>query len=86
MHPFLPVLSLVLLAMGDSAAFLLWKNGRQLEIAVHRPSLLALIFVSLLFGGVLAFWLRRFRLNFPAYFACISVIWVILLALLKKGG
>lgn len=85
MHPFLPVLSFVLIAMGDGAAFLMWKYGAQPEIAVHRPSLWALIVVSLLFGGSLALWLRRFQINFCAYFTYASMVLVILLTFIKRG-
>jgi hypothetical protein len=82
MHPFLPILSLVLLFMGDALAFFLHRFGRDADVALHRPSLWTLIFVSLLFGGGLAFWLRRFRLRFPFYAALLSLAWVVLLAVI----
>ena len=86
MHPFLPMLSCVLIAMGDATAFYLWKHGHEIEIATHRPSIWVLIVVSFLFGEGLAFWLRRFHIHFPAYFALVSMVWVILLVILKPGG
>ena len=84
MHPFLPILSLVLVAMGDALTFFLWRYGRQPEVAVHQSGLLALIGVSMLFGVWLAWWLRRFRIHFTFYFAMVSMIWVILLGILYK--
>jgi len=84
MHPFLPILSLVLVAMSDASAFFLWRYGRQPDVAVHQAALLALISVSMLFGAWLAWWLRRFRIHFTFYFAVVSLIWVILLRILYK--
>ena len=84
MHPFLPILSLVLIAMGDAAAFFLGRHGHEPDVAIHRPALWALIGVALLFGGWLAWWLRRFRIHFTFYFAVASLIWVILLGILYK--
>ena len=57
MHPFLPILSLVLVVMGDAAAFFLWRYGHEPDVAIHRPGLVALITVSMLFGVWLAWWL-----------------------------
>ena len=86
MHPFLPLLSFVFLAMGDAGMFFLWKHGNDIELATHRPSIWALIIVSFLFGGGMAFWLKRFHLRFPAYFALASVLWVIVLTILMVRG
>ena len=85
MHPFLPVLSIVLLAMGDAAAFFLWRFGNDPDVVAHRPSLWALTGVAILFGAALAFWLRRFHLRFPSYAAMISLIGSILLVNLGRG-
>lgn len=84
MHPFLPILSLVLVAMSDASAFFLWRYGRQPDVVMHQPGLIALIGVSMLFGGWLAWWLRRFRIHFTFYFAVASLIWVIVLGILYK--
>jgi hypothetical protein len=79
MHPFLPLLSLVFLAMGDAAAFFLKKYGNDPDVVMHRPSVWALIWICLVLGGGLAFWLRNYRIHFTFYFALASLVWVILL-------
>ncbi len=82
MHPFLPILSLVFLVMGDAAAYFLKKFGHQPDVVMHRPSLWTVIWICMLFGVGLAFWLRRFRVYYPFYAAVISLVWVILVAFL----
>lgn len=68
--------------MGDAMAYFLRRFGHEPDIVTHRPSLWVLIGVSLLCGVWLSFWLRRFRIHFPSWFAVISLVWVILLAVL----
>ena len=85
MHPFPPVIALVLLAMADAMAWFLRQHGREPEIAVHQSALLSVIVISLLFGGATAFWLRRFRIRFPWYAALASLAFVLALALIPSG-
>jgi len=86
MHPFLPLLSLVFVGMADAVMYFVWKHGNDMEVVTHRPSLWALIAISLLFGGGLAFWLKRFHIRFPLYFALASVVWVIILIIFRSHG
>jgi len=81
MHPFLPLLSLVFLIMGDAAVFFLKKFGEDPDVVMHRPSVWTLIWICLILGGGLAYWLRRYRIHFPFYIALVSIVWVIVLAL-----
>jgi hypothetical protein len=76
MHPFLPILSLVLLLMGDWGAFYLWRYGMAPEVAPHRQAIMAVVFIALLFGGALALWLRRYRVRYPSYFLFASAIFL----------
>ncbi|HAO99431.1 MAG TPA: hypothetical protein DCQ83_05250 [Fibrobacteres bacterium] len=77
MHPFLPILSIVLMLMGDATTFFLWRHGHDPELASHVSSLWALIGFSMLFGAGLGFWLRKFRVNYPSYVAIASFVWLI---------
>jgi hypothetical protein len=82
MHPFLPLLSLIFLIMGDATAYFLKKFGNQPDIVMHRPSLWTLIWICLILGGGLAVWLRNYRIHFTFYVALVSLVWVILLVLI----
>jgi hypothetical protein len=74
MHPFLPVTSLVFLLIADGVMIFVRLYGRQPEFATHTAPLYAIILVSLIFGGGLAFWLRRFGLRFPSWVAVCSLL------------
>jgi hypothetical protein len=81
MHPFLPALSLIFLLAADGAMLFLRLNARDPEVAAHVSSVYTVVFISLLIGGGLAFWLRRFGLLFPTWAAVISLTWVVVIGL-----
>jgi hypothetical protein len=76
MHPFLPALSLIFLFAADGAMAFLRFSADRAEVAAGADSLHAVVFTSLLIGGGLAFWLRRFGLLFPTWVAILSLLWV----------
>lgn len=76
MHPFLPALALIFLFAGDGAMVYLHLNRAVPEVAAHASSIYTVIFMLLLIGGGLAFWLRRFGLLFPGWIAILSLLWV----------
>ena len=73
MHPFLPALSVIFLLAADGAMLFLRLNSADPEVAMHASSVYTVICVSLLIGGGLAFWLRRFGLLFPGWAAILSL-------------
>jgi hypothetical protein len=76
-HPFLPALSVIFLLAADGAmAYLRFGAASDPAVAAHADSLYAVVFISLLIGGGLAFWLRRFGLLFPGWVAILSLLWV----------
>lgn len=81
MHPFLPVLSVVFSLSAAVAAIFLRLNGEHPEVAAHAHSVLTFVFLNLLIGGALAFWLRRFGLRFPSWVAILSLALAALLAI-----
>jgi hypothetical protein len=74
MHPFLPVLSVLLLIMGNAAMLFARFQADHPEIAPHVSSLYAVVFISILCGAALAIWLRRFGLLFPSWIAILSLL------------
>jgi hypothetical protein len=76
MHPFLPVLSVIFLLAADAAMLFLRLNAGHPEVAPHVSSVYTVVFMSLLIGGGLAFWLRRFGLLYPGWAAILSLLWV----------
>ncbi len=79
MHPFLPVLSIIFLLAADAGMLFLHLNLGDPEVAFHAGSVETVVFISLLIGGGLAYWLRRFNLFFPGWFAVLSLLWVAIL-------
>jgi hypothetical protein len=75
-HPFLPALSLIFLLAADAAMAFLRFSAPGPELIAGADSLRAVVFLSLLIGGGLAFWLRRFGLLFPGWAAILSLLWV----------
>jgi hypothetical protein len=75
-HPFLPALSLIFLLAADAAMLFLRLNAAHPEVAPHASSVYTVVFMSLLIGGGLAFWLRRFGILFPGWAAILSLLWV----------
>jgi hypothetical protein len=71
--------------MSDATAYFLWKQGAQPEVAIHRPSILAVIGIAYLFGGGPAYWLRQFRIRFPFYFALASAALILVLLLKARS-
>jgi len=82
-HPILPTLVVVLIGMADWGAFYLWRYGKLPEVSMHSPSIWVLIGISLFFGNGLAFWMRRFRWNFPFILALASTLLIIASAFLR---
>ncbi len=76
-HPFLPTVSLVLLGVAVAGGYFLRHAGAQPAIAPHRSSVVMVIAISLLFGGGVAFWLRRFGLRYPWIAALVSTVLVL---------
>lgn len=81
MHPFLPALSLIFLLAGDGTALFMHLSAKNPLVAANLSSLGTVVVLSLVFGGGLAFWLRRMGLRFPSWVAILSLLWVIALAL-----
>jgi hypothetical protein len=75
-HPFLPALSLIFLLAADAAMLFLRMNAEHPEVAPHVSSVYTVVFISLLIGGGLAYWLRRFGILFPGWVAILSLLWV----------
>jgi len=74
MHPFLPVTSMVFLLVADGVLVFLRLNGGRPDLATHIAPLYAIVLASLVFGGGLAFWLRRFGIRFPSWTAVLSLL------------
>lgn len=74
MHPFLPALSILFLLSANAAMLFLRLNAAHPEIAPHASSIETFVFMSLLIGGGLAYWLRRFGLFFPSWVAILSLL------------
>jgi hypothetical protein len=79
-HPFLPILALVLLLMADLGVYYLGSEKANPEVALHAASIWTVAGMSFVFGGGLALWLRRFRLRFPVYFTWGSLAWILFAA------
>jgi hypothetical protein len=80
MHPFLPALSRIFLIAGDGTALFMRLSARNPLVAANLSSLGTVTVLSLLIGGGLGFWLRRFGLRFPSWVAILSLSWVVALA------
>jgi hypothetical protein len=80
MHPFLPTLSLVFLLVADGVLGFIRLYGGQPQFRSHVPSMYAVVIVSLIAGGGLAWWLRGFGIRFPSWLAILSLL---LLGLLR---
>jgi hypothetical protein len=79
MHPFLPVLSVIFLLTADAAMLFLRLNATHPEIAPHAGSIYTVVFMCLLIGSSLAFWLRRFGVLYPGWVAILSLLGVALI-------
>ncbi len=73
MHPFLPVTSVIFLLIADGVMIFLRLNGGRPDLATHIAPLNSIILSSMIFGGGLAFWLRRFGLRYPSWLAVCSL-------------
>lgn len=76
MHPFLPVLSIIFLLSADLAMVFLRLNASHPEIAPHTGSIYTVVFMCLLIGGGLAFWLRRYGIRYASWVAILSLLGV----------
>lgn len=76
MHPFLPVLSIIFLLSVDLAMVFLRLNASHPEIAPHTGSIYTVVFMCLLIGGGLAFWLRRYGIRYASWVAILSLLGV----------
>ena len=74
MHPFLPTLAIVFLLVADGVLGFIWLYGGQAEFRPHVTPLYAVVLVSLISGGGLAWWLRRFGIRFPSWLAILSLL------------
>jgi hypothetical protein len=82
-HPFLPALSLIFLLAGDATALFMRLSEKNPLVMANHLSLDTVTTLSLIIGGGLAFWLRRFGLRFPSWVAILSLLWVVALAAFK---
>jgi hypothetical protein len=82
MHPFLPVLSVIFLFAADAAMVFLRLNATHPEVAPHASSIYTVVIISLVIGGGLAFWLRRFGVLYPTWVAILSLLGVSVLGFL----
>jgi len=80
MHPFLPTLSIIFLLVADGVLGFIRLYGRLPEFQPHVSSMYAVVIVSLIAGGGLAWWLRGFGIRFPSWLAVLSLL---LLGLLR---
>ena len=74
MHPFLPVTALVFLLTADGVMLFIRFFGTQPDMATHIAPLWAIVVSSMIFGGGLAFWLRRFGIRYPSWLAVFSLL------------
>ena len=74
MHPFLPVTSVIFLLIADGVMIFLRLNGGRPDLAPHIAPLHSIVLASMVFGGGLAFWLRRFGLRYPSWLAVCSLV------------
>lgn len=81
MHPFLPILSVIFLVSADLVMLFLRLNAAHPEIAPHVSSIYTVVFMCLLIGGGLAFWLRRFGIRWPGWIAILSLLGVALIGI-----
>jgi|GEM_PF-2572839 len=83
MHPFLPVLSVIFLLAADAAMVFLRLNAAHPEIAPHASSIYTVVIISLVIGGGLAVWLRRFGVLYPTWAAILSFLGVAVLGFMR---
>lgn len=74
MHPFLPVTSCLFLLIADGVMVFLHLYGGRPDLASHITPLHSIVLASVVFGGSLAFWLRRFSIRYPSWLAVISLL------------
>jgi hypothetical protein len=67
---------MIFLLAGDGAMAYVRFGASRSEVAANAASMYTVVFMCLLIGGVLAFWLRRFGLLFPGWLAILSLLWV----------
>jgi hypothetical protein len=76
MHPFLPILSVLFLFSADFVMVFLRMNATHPEVAPHTGAIYTVVFMCLLIGAGLAFWLRRFGVLYPGWVAILSLLGV----------
>jgi hypothetical protein len=81
MHPFLPVLSILFLASANFVMVFLRLNATHPEVAPQNGAIYNRVFMCLLIGAGLAFWLRRFGVLYPTWVAILSLLTVAALGL-----
>jgi hypothetical protein len=81
MHPFLPALAVILLLVADGVMGFIRLYGALPEFRMHVIPLYSVVIFSLISGGGLAWWLRRFGIRFPSWLAILSLLLFALLRL-----
>jgi hypothetical protein len=74
MHPFVPVTSVLFLCVADAVMVFLRLSAGHSEVLPHIAPLYAIVLASLIFGGSVAFWLRRFGIRYPSWLAVFSLL------------
>ena len=85
MHPFPPFTAVALLLMADACAFYLKRWGHQVSLEPHRSSIQVLIGMSFVFGALMAYYLRRYRLRYPWWATLVSLVWLAAMIFLPIG-
>ena len=74
MHPFVPVTAMIFLLIADGVTIFLRLYGRQPDLATHIAPLNAILLASIIFGGGIAYWLRRFGIRYPSRLAVCTLL------------
>ena len=74
MHPFVPVTAMIFLLIADGVTIFLRLYGSSPDLATHIAPLNAILLASIVFGGGIAYWLRRFGIRYPSWLAVCTLL------------